>query len=76
MRTNKQTIINISGLIIMVIVIWFLRELYKENEMTNMKARAFDIITEDETIKPADALMQAENELMQLEYDRQVLYEQ
>jgi hypothetical protein len=60
----------------MVIVIWFLRELYKENEMTNMKARAFDIITEDETIKPADALMQAENELMQLEYDRQVLYEQ
>lgn len=59
----------------MVIVIWFLRELYKENEMTNMKARAFDIITEDETIKPADALMQAENELMQLEYDRQVLSE-
>lgn len=75
MRTNKQTIINISGLIFMVIVIWFLRELYKENEMTNMKARAFDIITEDETIKPADALMQAENELMQLEYDRQVLSE-
>jgi uncharacterized protein YpmB len=76
MSNNKQTIINISGLILVVIVIWFLRELYKENEIKNMKARAFDIITEDATVKPADALMQAEFEFMELEYGRQVLYEQ
>lgn len=74
MSNSKEKILSVLALIATIAVSWFIYELIQENEKTNIKARAFDIMMEDNSIDPVNALMQAENEFLQVKWDRQDSY--